>query len=624
MTSAIVLVVILGACFAAAVLNLAVKNQFRKWIMAAATITAVVIGAVYYGFGYAYCWGGSVTSLFRALLALCRMFGGVNDWSNIAGSPLLASELGNSIFWFGHFCAFYVTASAAITTLGEQLLDRIRVTLLRRGPLLLVYGVNTSSVAYARSMAKDRNRSILFVDPDGTNTFDDAIKAFGGVIEKSHEALQPGKRFLKQINMKPGSRCLDVAAMHTEGSKNMSYARILLKALDDAGISPSQTTLLIFGIDEEASSFQAHHDSGYGSVLAFDDYQLISRLIMQLFPPCDRITFNPDGSAAENFHVLILGYGRMGRAMLSSVLMNAVFYGSSFRADIFDAAPQNGFLYEHEIMKHYDINFHMTDGQSNEFYTFLAEVKEVVKCIVLSTGSREKNREMAKDLNSWFGKGCRRPMIIEASKGSYAVTDEKCNKKECLNIYESEIMDVKTIDAMAMQINQHYMGENGCSAEENWEKCSYFSRMSSRASADFYPAVLRAAGKTKEEVLAGNWPPEEEVLDHLAETEHMRWCAFHYLFGWSLMPEDIFRARARAYKKDMARTGSGSINIGKDSERRLHSCLVPWEELDDLSARENEVTGGHVDYKEFDRSNILAVADVLKAESKTEKNRRSR
>ena len=623
MTSSIVLVITLGACFAAAVLNLAVKNQFRSRIMAVATLIAVIIGAIYYGSGYAFCMGASATSLIRALLALCRMFGGVNDWGNIERSPLLASELGTSIFWFGHFCAFYVTASAAITTLGERLLDRIRVTLLRRGPLLLVYGLNTSSVAYGRSMAKVKNRSILFVDPDGTNLFDDAIKAFGGVIEKSHEALSPGKRFLRQINMKPGNRCLDLAALHTEGSKNLSYARNLLKALDEAGISPSQTTLIISGVDEEASSLQAQDGSGYGSVLAFDDYQLTARLILQHFPPCDRITFHPDGSAAEDFHVLVLGFGRMGRAMLSRILINAVFCGSTFRADIFDAAPQNGFLYEHELMKHYDLHFHMTDGQSEEFYSFLSEVKEKVSCIVLSTGSREKNRELAKDLNGWFGKGGRRPMMIEASKGSYSVIDEKCNKYECLNIYESDILDIDIIDAMAMQVNQHYMAGNGCSAEENWEHCSYFSRMSSRASADFYPAVLRAAGKTKEEVLSGSWPPEAEVLEHLAETEHMRWCAFHYVFGWSHMPDDIYRARARAYKKDLARAGSSSINIGKDSERRLHACLIPWEDLDDLSARENEVTGGHVDYKGIDRRSVLAAADILEAEMKAGKNRKS-
>ena len=45
---------------------------------------------------------------------------------------------------------------------------------------------------------------------------------------------------------------------------------------------------------------------------------------------------------------------------------------------------------------------------------------------------------------------------------------------------------------------------------------------------------------------------------------------------------------------------------------KLHACLVDWEELDALSARENGVTGGNVDYKQYDRDNVkvlLSLAD---------------
>ena len=43
-----------------------------------------------------------------------------------------------------------------------------------------------------------------------------------------------------------------------------------------------------------------------------------------------------------------------------------------------------------------------------------------------------------------------------------------------------------------------------------------------------------------------------------------------------------------------------------------HACLIPWEALDGLSRRENEVTGGSVDYKAMDRNNVLAVPDILR------------
>ena len=55
------------------------------------------------------------------------------------------------------------------------------------------------------------------------------------------------------------------------------------------------------------------------------------------------------------------------------------------------------------------------------------------------------------------------------------------------------------------------------------------------------------------------------------------------------------------------------IRIGKNLAAKTHACLIDWEDLDALSARENEVTGGQVDYKAMDINNVLAVPEVLRA-----------
>ena len=625
-----VLVLLVAACFFAAVLNLAAESRLRKIIMSVAILCAVTVGAVYYGSGYAYCQGLSLASLMRALLALCRMFGGVNDLGAIADSPLLKTQTGLTVFWFGHFCAFYVTASAAIATLGDRLLRRIRVTLLRFGPLLVIYGVNASSVAYGKSMVKNKKRSVLFVDPDGNTSFESTIKAFGAVLEKSSEALSPDKKFMKHINIRPGSRKLELAALHTDGRRNLTYAKAFLAALTEAGIAPSQTSLIISGVPSEASSLQAQGNSaaasgqqanesgpagtassGYGSVLAFNDYSLTARLLLRDCPPAVRIRFDEHGKALEDFHAVILGYGQMGRAMLSALICNAQFSGSTFRADIFDPNPQNGFLHDHELLRRYDIHFHAAGGKSDAFYAFLSENRHKVRWISICTGSREENGEVARDLLSWYGPRARLPLIAQAVSGSYVCTDEGRQATVCENIFTSDTLDLSRIDAMAMQINHMYTG--GASAEEDWTKCSYWGRLSSRASADFFPALLRASGKTADEVLAGEWPPEDETLENLAISEHKRWCAFHFVSGFSPLPEETFKQNAEAWLREVNETGSSRISLTKDMGNRLHACLIPWEELDALSARENEITGGHVDYKQMDRNNVIALSDVLKA-----------
>ena len=78
------------------------------------------------------------------------------------------------------------------------------------------------------------------------------------------------------------------------------------------------------------------------------------------------------------------------------------------------------------------------------------------------------------------------------------------------------------------------------------------------------------------------------------------------------MPISEWTRRAEVYKEEVAQTGTGRIRIGKNLEQRLHGCLIDWDDLDELSKRENAVTGKNVDYKQMDRNNILAIADFYR------------
>ena len=612
MMQTIEMILLVAACFFAAVLNLAAESRFRRMTMRAAIICAVCVGAVLYGYGYAWTMGISVISVLRALLALCRMFGGVNDLASVQAAPLFSSPVVLSVFWLGHFLAFYVTASAAIATLGERLLRHIRVKLLRRGPLLLIYGINSSSVAYGQRMVREKRRSVLFVDQEYSPVYESAIKAFGGVVDKSGEAFPPTARFLRQINMKPGSRRLEVAALEADGRKNLAYARQLLDVLTETGVRPEQTALLAAGAGEESAALQSTGGKGYGSVWAFDDHELTARIVVRDHPPCDQIAFDSQGRAAEDFHAVILGFGRMGRAMLSQLVMNGQFYGSRFRVDVFDQNPQNGFLHEHPLMRNYDIRFHAASGKSDAFYSFIEENRSQLRWISLCTGKHEENREIAEDLAVWFRPAERQPLIVQASREGYICHTPGGGETQC-SIYDSDwALDLDRLDQSAMQIHHIYTG-SGKTAQEDWKACGYFNRLSSRASADFYPAVLRAAGKRADQVRAGDWPPPRDVLENLAVTEHLRWCAFHHAMGYAAMPEEIWRQRAERWQREKAEGKSVLPAIGKDADKRLHACLIPWEALDELSDRENAITGGHVDYKQMDRNNVLVLANVLAA-----------
>ena len=611
MITIIAMILIISSCFLAAVLNLALESRVRSLTMRIAAIGAVVIGTALYGYGYSVAQGFSAVSILRALLAVCRMFGGVNDLPSVEAAPLFASPVIISLFWFGHFLAFYLTASAAIATLGARMLRNIRLRLLQRGPLSVVFGVNDEALAYGRFRSAKTHRPVLFVCAEATLDQENKIKSTGAVLETSPDALSPDISFLRRVGMLRGRsgrffpflkrkrRTLELAALQDDPQANLEYATRLSGALEKAGIAPSQTSLLIRGAAEKAEALQAKGNAGFGTVLAFDDAELTARLLIRENPPCNTIAFDENGKAAEDYHAVIVGFGRMGQAVLMQLVKNGQFHGSHFRVDVFDPSPQNGFLHGSPILARYDICFHKTGAKSDEFYQFLEERGDAVKTIVLCAGNPLENREIENDLAGWYENREKMPALLKAARSS--------------SLYESGILDIGRVDAMAREINQVYCSGNGKNALENWESCDYFSRQSCRASADFFPAILKASGRTEDEVLNGAWPPSGEMMKNLGITEHLRWCAFHYVSGYRTMPPEVYEERAEIYRNELAGLGHSSLQVRKDSAKKLHACLIPWEELDALSARESSITGKHVDFKAADCNNILVMDKVLAA-----------
>ena len=103
-------------------------------------------------------------------------------------------------------------------------------------------------------------------------------------------------------------------------------------------------------------------------------------------------------------------------------------------------------------------------------------------------------------------------------------------------------------------------------------------------------AIRQAA----EEILAGNWNPDDRMRQVLGETEHLRWCAFHYAMGYVPMSRMEFEANIEAFTRLREEGKQPGFRISKNREERKHACLVPWEDLDALSAEENRVTGRNV------------------------------
>ena len=174
-----------------------------------------------------------------------------------------------------------------------------------------------------------------------------------------------------------------------------------------------------------------------------------------------------------------------------------------------------------------------------------------------------------------------------------------------------EMLSAEMEDRDAILINSSYDNSDR-SDWEKWVACDPFSKMSSRASAEFIPALIKASGSTPEEIKEKGWDLDEESMAVLGEMEHLRWCAFHFANGYSTMSEAEFLRNTEQYMHCREK-GLPLPRISKNTEMRTHACLIPYDELDKLSERENAVTGKNTDYKQLDIDNVMMIPDILRA-----------
>ena len=89
--------------------------------------------------------------------------------------------------------------------------------------------------------------------------------------------------------------------------------------------------------------------------------------------------------------------------------------------------------------------------------------------------------------------------------------------------------------------------------------------------------------------------------------------------GYVPMSRMEFEANIEAFTRLREEGKQPGFRISKNREERKHACLIPWEDLDALSAEENRVTGRNVDYKQVDINNVMALPKLLLAEEKAVK-----
>lgn len=140
--------------------------------------------------------------------------------------------------------------------------------------------------------------------------------------------------------------------------------------------------------------------------------------------------------------------------------------------------------------------------------------------------------------------------------------------------YNKESILTDKLYLSAKKINYKYSLQYGNSEgikpleemNEEWNNLSSFLKYSNLSTADFMDNV---------HLLIKHWGYKDsssispEKIEELTELEHMRWCRFHFLNNW---------------KYGIPKNGKN-----KDSDQRIHRCLVPFCELSETEKRKDTV-----------------------------------
>lgn len=545
----------------------------------------------------------------RAAIDVGTMFYGHGNTEAFYSLPEAKNPAAVFGFWAFHMIAFFTASGALLIRFGDDFLRWFRRTKTKISDVDLIFGINADSLAFGRNIVGTKGSMLVYVD-NVSEKYKASIHNLGGLIYSDTEALKATQSFLKDIRIKKNKTRLRLYALSGEYDKNMQYAGMMLENLKALQIQPEQTELVLLGTDEWKGMFfqAAENQYGYGSVISFDESEMNARLLIYEYPPCNTMNFDKNGRATEDMDVLIVGFGRTGHEVLRKIIANSQFEGSNFHATIYDPKinDRTGFFSSQYPMMfvNYDIDFEPQDGRGNKMFTFLREHAPTLKYIVICLEDREISREIAIRMVD-------RLKTMGYSQNVYTCDSKsvRCYSryvKECQThwIYDSELLYSRELDRYAMELNHRYA--EGASVDADWKTCDYFGRMSSRACVDYLiPLIHRIKTVTNSETLT----PEQK--ENLARNEHLRWCAFHYTFGYDVMEREEFIQRVKERQDEIRKFGNSKIKTTKNEKELKHVCLVNWDELDEISKIENSLTHGNKDYKENDRKNVDMVMALM-------------
>lgn len=576
----------------------------------------------------------ALQSMTRGIFSTGRMFLVNDDYSYIADRAdklwLVESIWFQLTFWLSHVLAMFVSVSAVLSLFGRQLLVELKLRLGFYKGTYIICGTDSRALALGKNIAlhdgsrsrPDRKRLVVFLDETLADDTRNAIELFGGVAftyqpERFRQALF--KAGLGASKVRAGKIRLFV--MPREEAQSYELARRALECAQEKNLPAPRLSLYIMSETEWMMDqlAQVVPSSQRYDLSVFSQAELAARKLIDKLPPIRAVRIE-NGSAQGDFTLLMLGFGQLGRQVFRRLVMNGQFVGGRMRTVMIDrelegcygqfAARYPG------LSDNYEIEKYCMDVRGEAFYSLLNTLRDRLNYVVVALGDDVLDLEVANDLKQYFARGndlSTRHIAVSVCDHTYVGGDEDGTRtffSDDNDIFSESIIIREETDRMAIAVSAVY---NKCKTNEAaaklWYESDYLTRESNRAVADYLPSMLSLIGYTMSSVPhPEDFCISEEMTDILAQTEHLRWNAFHYAMGYTPMSIDEMHARIK--KLQAERLAPEGCRI--DKTRRQHVCLVDWDELDALSEAYNNALreAGRTSDRDFKQNDIDNVQNI--------------
>jgi len=606
----------------------------------------VAVGFALYTSGYLSSGKGLADSLFAALngiFSVARMLSIEHDHdllTNIDEAEWLTKGDWKILFWLCHVAAVIIVSTALISLFGRKLIDGFRLRFGSHNEVYIIKGVDRNAFLLAENIAThdaeqkhpDEKRLIVFLpeeEDDEENIYKKAV-LFNGIVlvqDRNHDFIYWLKKARLGKRRWPGKeKKYNIILMSTDAS-TLDDAKLIAEFAKKNAVSPDKLDIFVFTSsewDREKTEKVTQAKDGDQRKYPYtfhivSEVDLLTRRMIEKHPPFECLSFS-GGRAERDFTVMILGFGKVGQSALLRLVMNGQFTGSRMRAIIADRDIEH--LREHFQHRYPSLNlcceieYMSFDVRDADFYKLLNENRHL-DYIVVSLNDDILNKQTALDIRLHYERRNNGIPFISVSEKSGSLSQEKQDEKLFVfgcreDIYKESVIIREETDRKAKEVNNFYKRKY---SGQEWHELDWFLQESNRASADFIPAMLKLANLNEKDAIdKKTLANDNSLVEILAQTEHLRWNAFHAAMGYSPITIEEMNRRFKEYSGE----GKRLDYARRDTKARLQVCLVSWDELDKISEafRELERLAGKEpkrDFKENDRDVIRDIPEILRA-----------